>query len=220
MITVLIGGRQCHITHNPMGKREKSIDAYIMKSAAFAQPILEHLRDVVHKACPDVMEKIKWSAPHFEYKGMLCNMAAFKAHCAFGFWKAALMEDKMLMQNARSERAMGHLGKITSLKDLPPNKVLISYIREAMKLNEAGVRVDKPKPVAVTVLAVPAYFTKALSKNKIAQQHFKTFSPSAKKEYVMWLEEAKTDETRNKRLATAVEWIEEGKQRHWKYQKK
>lgn len=203
-----------------MGKREKGIDAYIMKSADFAQPILEHLRDMVHKACPDVEEKIKWSAPHFEYKGMICNMAAFKQHCAFGFWKAALMEDKILMENAKSERAMGHLGRITSLKDLPANKVLIGYIHEAMKLNEAGVKVEKRKPDAPKTHAMPVYFTKALNKNKIALKNFNNFSPSCKKEYIVWLEEAKTDETRNKRLATAVEWIEEGKQRHWKYQKK
>jgi uncharacterized protein YdeI (YjbR/CyaY-like superfamily) len=203
-----------------MGKREKGVDAYIMKSADFAQPILEHLRDIVHKACPDVAEKIKWSAPHFEYKGMLCNMAAFKQHCAFGFWKAALMEDKMLMENAKGERAMGHLGRITSLKDLPSNKTMIGYIHEAMKLNEAGVRVEKRKPADPKTLATPAYFSKALNKNKIALKNFNSFSPSCKKEYIMWLEEAKTDETRNKRMATAVEWIEEGKQRNWKYQKK
>jgi len=202
-----------------MGKREKNVDAYIMKSADFAQPILEHLRDIVHKACPGVEEKIKWGAPHFEYKGMMCGMAAFKQHCAFGFWKAALMEDKILMENAKSERAMGHLGRITTLKDLPSNKTLIGYIHEAMKLNEAGIKVEKRKPAAPKDLTMSAYFTKALNKNKIALQNFKKFSPSGKKEYVEWLEEAKTEETRNKRLTTAVEWIAEGKTRNWKYKK-
>ena len=203
-----------------MGKREKSVDAYIMKSADFARPILEHLRDLVHQACPDAKEAIKWGHPHFEYKGMLCNMAAFKQHCAFGFWKAALMQDQTLKENAEGKHAMGHLGKITSLKDLPPSKVLIGYVQDAAKLNEAGLKVQKTRPAAPVKVATPAYFTKALNKNKIALGHFRNFSPSAKKEYISWLEEAKTDETRNKRLATAVEWIEEGKQRNWKYQKK
>lgn len=163
-----------------MGKREKKVDAYIMQAAPFAQPILAHLRDIVHKACPEVEEKIKWSAPHFDYRGPLCNMAAFKAHCAFGFWKAALMEDKMLVENAKSETAMGHFGKIASLKDLPSSKVLTGYIRQAMKLNEAGVKVERSKR-ATKELVEPEYLTLALTKNKKARQNFSNFSPSNKK---------------------------------------
>src|SRR5205085_5821992 len=122
-----------------MGKKAKVIDAYIAKSADFAKPVLNHIRKLVHEACPDVEEKMKWSFPHFDYKGeMMCSMAAFKQHCAFGFWKAALMKDPKLVENAKTEEAMGHMGRITSLKDLPPDKKLTGYIKEAMKLNELG----------------------------------------------------------------------------------
>jgi uncharacterized protein YdeI (YjbR/CyaY-like superfamily) len=203
-----------------MGKKEKVIDEYIAKSAPFAKPILTHLRTIVHKACPDIQEKIKWSFPHFDYKDeMLCHMAAFKQHCAFGFWKASLMKDKSLTMNAQQETAMGHLGRITSLKDLPSERVLLGYIREAMALNDEGVKVEKKK-VPKKDLIIPDYLKKALTRKKKASETFANFSYSNKKEYVDWLTEAKTEETRNKRLATTVEWLEEGKPRNWKYMKK
>jgi uncharacterized protein YdeI (YjbR/CyaY-like superfamily) len=196
------------------------IDAYIAKSAAFAKPILTHLRKLVHQACPTAEEKIKWSFPHFDYKGeMMCSMAAFKQHCVFGFWKAALMKDKLLMKNARSEVAMGHLGKITTLKDLPPDKKIIAWIKEAMQLNDQGLTVQKTKPLPATALTIPDYFSKAVKKNKKAWNTFDAFSPSAKKEYVQWVTEAKAAETRNKRLMQAIEWMAEGKPRNWKYMK-
>jgi uncharacterized protein YdeI (YjbR/CyaY-like superfamily) len=194
------------------------IDAYINKSADFARPILIHLRKVVHNACPDVQEKIKWGMPHFDYKdNMLCSMASFKQHCAFSFWKASLMKDKTLMMNAKSETSMGHLGRITSLKDLPSEKKLISYIKEAMKLNDEGVKLDKKPQAAKTKLNIPKELASALKSNRKAEGTFNEFSYSNKKEYVEWNKSAKTVDTRNKRLETAVEWLEEGKVRHWKY---
>lgn len=202
-----------------MGKRDARIDEYISKSADFAKPVLIHLRELVHKTCPDVEETMKWSFPHFDYKGMLCHMASFKQHCAFGFWKAELMKDKALMQNAKSESAMGHLGKITSLKDLPSDKKLISYIKEAVKLNDDGVKLP-PRKKSETETTVPDYFIKALKKNKTAFKTFENFSPSHKKGYIEWITEAKTEETRNRRIATAIEWMTEGKSRNWKYMKK
>lgn len=202
-----------------MGKRDARIDEYISKSADFAKPVLIHLRELVHKTCPDVEETMKWSFPHFDYKGMLCHMASFKQHCAFGFWKAELMKDKALMQNAKSESAMGHLGKITSLKDLPSDKKLISYIKEAVKLNDDGVKLP-PRKKSETETTVPDYFIKALKKNKTAFKTFENFSPSHKKEYIEWITEAKTEETRNRRIITAIEWMTEGKSRNWKYMKK
>ena len=205
-----------------MSNRNKAIDAYILKSAAFARPILIYIRELVHLICPDVEEKMKWSFPHFDYKGeMMCSMAAFKQHAAMSFWKAALMKDAALLETARSEEAMGHLGRITSLKDLPADKKLAGYIREAMKLNELGKKLpSKTKPSEKKELEVPEYFIKVLKKNKKALQTFQAFSFSHKKEYVTWITEAKTEETRNKRMDTAVEWMEEGKGRHWKYQRK
>ncbi len=120
--------------------KDKRIDSYIIKSQDFAKPVLSHLRELVHQACPDVTETMKWSFPHFDYMGIMCSMASFRQHCAFSFWKASLMSDTRLLQMAKSEAAMGHLGKIKSLKDLPSDKILLTYIREAMLLNESGVK--------------------------------------------------------------------------------
>jgi uncharacterized protein YdeI (YjbR/CyaY-like superfamily) len=203
-----------------MRKRDEKIDVYIAESADFAQPILTHLREIVHRACPEVEETMKWSFPHFDYKGMMCSMAAFKNHCAFGFWKASLMKDphKLLTQ---SREAMGQFGQITNLEDLPPDDVLIAYIKEAVRLNEEGVKLrSKPKATEKKSLDIPEFFTAALKENKAASETFEKFSYSHKKEYVEWIVEAKSEETRNKRLATAIEWITEGKPRNWKYAKK
>jgi uncharacterized protein YdeI (YjbR/CyaY-like superfamily) len=203
-----------------MIKIEKQIDAYIAKSADFAKPILNHLRKLVHATCPNAEEKMKWSFPHFDYKGeMMCSMAAFKQHAVFGFWKAPLMKDKVLLEIAKSEVAMGHLGRITSLKDLPPDTKIIAWIKEAMKLNDEGKKIVKAKPVEKAALVVPDYFIKAIKKNKAAWATFEAFSPSCKKEYVQWVVEAKTEETRNKRLTQAIDMMAEGKKRNWKYKK-
>ncbi|MBK8522366.1 MAG: YdeI/OmpD-associated family protein [Chitinophagaceae bacterium] len=205
-----------------MAIKEEKIDAYIARSAEFAKPILLHIRELVHKACPDVEEKMKWSMPFFDYKGeMLCHMASFKQHAVMGFWKASLMKDSTLVENAKSETAMGHLGKITSLKDLPSDKKITGWIKEAMQLTDKGIKLPaKPKPAAIKELTVPDYFTKALTKNKKAKQVFEKFPPSHKKEYLMWITDAKTEQTRNKRMASALEWIADGKGRNWKYEKK
>ena len=203
-----------------MATKDKRIDAYIAKSADFAKPILNHLRELVHKTCPGVEEKMKWSFPHFDYKGeMMCSMAAFKQHAVFGFWKASLMKDPVLQETAKSEVAMGHLGRITSLKDLPSDKKITGWKKEAMKLNEEGKKVVKAKPAVKKEIAVPDYFTAALRKNKKAWTTFEAFSPSCKREYVEWVTEAKREETRNKRLAEALEMMAEGKKRNWKYGK-
>ena len=202
-----------------MGKKDKAIDAYIAKSAAFAQPILSHIREVVHRACPEVEEKMKWSFPHFDYKNeMMCSMAGFKQHCAMGFWKGAIMKDPVLAENARSEGAMGHMGKITSLKDLPSDKKLMAYIKEAMGLNDKGIKLPaKLKTAERKELEVPPYFQKALATNPEAKKTFDNYAYSHKKEYLEWITEAKTEVTRNKRIETALEWMAEGKSRHWKY---
>jgi uncharacterized protein YdeI (YjbR/CyaY-like superfamily) len=200
----------------------KSIDTYIAKSAGFAKPILEHLRELIHNTCSDVEEKIKWSMPFFDYKGeMMCHMASFKQHCAFGFWKGSIMKDPILRETAQSETAMGHLGRITSLKDLPSDKKIASWIKEAMTLNDNGIKLpQKTKPATTKETTTPDYFSKAIVKNKKAKQMFDAFSTGKKKEYIVWLTEAKTEDTRNKRMETAIEWIAEGKARNWKYEKK
>ncbi len=202
-----------------MNKQDKRIDAYILKSQNFAKPILNHLRELVHSACSDVEETIKWGFPHFDYKGMMCSMAAFKEHCAFSFWKTTLMKDAKEMMG-KNETAMGHLGRITSLKDLPSDKKLTAWIKEAVKLNDEDIKVEKKKPAAKKEIEIPDVFQKALNKNKAVAATFKNFSPSHRYEYLEWITEAKTDETKNKRIAQAIEWLAEGKSRNWKYMRK
>ncbi len=198
-----------------MAARDPRIDAYIARSADFAKPILTHLREVVHSACPKVEETIKWSFPHFMYEGMLCSMASFKAHAAFGFWKGSLILDA---KERSVEDTMGQFGQITSLGDLPSRKLLTGYIRKAMKLNEKGVkpptRIKRaPKPEAT----VPKDLAAALGKNSKARTTFDGFSASHRREYVQWITEARTEATRQRRLETAIEWMAEGKSRNWKY---
>ena len=203
-----------------MANKDPRIDAYIAQAADFAKPVLIHFRELVHKACPNVEEKMKWSFPHFDYKGeMMCSMASFNQHCAIGFWKAKLMKDADKLTDAGDE-AMGHMGRITSLKDLPPDKTLLSYIREAVMLNEEGIKLpSKAKPVEKKEMEVPDDLKKALAADKGAKAIFEAFNYSNKKEYTEWITEAKTEKTRNERLATSLSWIAEGKTRHWKYKK-
>lgn len=200
-----------------MGKKDSRVDAYIDKSADFARPILKHLRKLVHAGCPEVEETVKWQFPHFMiHGGILCSMAAFKAHATFGFWKGSLM--KSLDGHATSEKAMGQYGRITRLAELPKDKIIIEQVKEAARLNAEGIkapRVTKEKKP----LRIPPYFTAALKGNPKAFTTFNNFSPSHKREYVEWITEAKTDATRQKRLATTIEWLAEGKSRNWKYDK-
>lgn len=204
-----------------MSKKDVRVDQYIAKSKEFARPILNHIRANVHAACPDVEETIKWGFPAFMYKGMLCSMASFKEHCAFGFWKASLMKDKSLMKNAKEESSMGHFGKIKSVKDLPAQKKFASYIKEAMKLNDEGVKLPaaKKKNAEKKEIVAPEYFLSALAKNRKAKEVFEALSYSHKKEYVEWIVEAKREETRSARVATALQWLAEGKNRNWKYER-
>jgi len=203
-----------------MEKFDKKVDAYIAKSADFAKPILEHLRGLVHKACPDVEETIKWGFPHFEHKGILCSMASFKQHCGFSFWKGVIMKDPHSVMTVVGKTSMGSLDRITSIKDLPSDKILLQYIKEAVQLNDDDIKLPpKGMTKASAPPKAPDYFLKELKKNKKAHASFGKFSPSNKKEYIEWITEAKTDDTRAKRMETALEWIADGKPRNWKYQK-
>ena len=195
-------------------KRDRRIDAYIGKAAPFAQPILQHLRDVVHEACPDVEEAMKWSSPHFLHKGMLCGMAAFKAHVAFGFWKGALV----LGNDGKEQAAMGQFGRITKLDDLPSDRTLKSLVKKAMKLNEAGEKSPRPVKHPKPPVVAPDDLAAALKRNRKAQATYDGFPPSHRRDYVVWITEAKRPETRRRRLATTIEWLAQGKSRNWKYE--
>jgi uncharacterized protein YdeI (YjbR/CyaY-like superfamily) len=200
-----------------MGKKDPRIDAYIAKAAPFAQPILKLVRKLAHAADPGIEETLKWGMPHFLHEGIVFGMAAFKAHCMLGFWKGSMILDA---DNKPAEVAMGQFGRITGLADLPADKVLTSYIKQAVKLNLEGIqKAPRPRPKERKPLVIPDYFKASLRKNKKAQATFDGFSPSHKKEYVEWVTEAKQEETRQRRLETAIEWMAKGKSRNWKYEK-
>ena len=206
-----------------MPAKDKRIDAYIAKAQPFSQPILIHLRKLVHEACPDVTETIKWGMPSFEYKGPMFGFAAFKQHCVGGFWKHTLLKDPKGYLGERSSQggeAMGNLGRMTSVKDLPPDKIILDFIKQAAQLNEDGIKVPRKEPAVKKPLVIPAALKKALASDKKAQSVFENFSPSQKRDYTEWISEAKTEYTKIRRLETALAWISEGKPRHWKYMKK
>ena len=168
-----------------MPAKDPRIDAYIAKSADFAKPILTHLRKLVHASCPDVEETMKWSFPNFMHKGILCSMASFKEHCTFGFWKGALISAKDKAAGKLADEAMGQFGRITALSDLPKDKVLLGWIKEAVRLNDEGIKLPpRPKSKVKKELVVPDFFVAALKKNKKALTTFENFSYSHKKEYV------------------------------------
>src|SRR5258705_7484639 len=203
--------------------KDKRVDAYITKAQPFAQPIMKKMRELIHKANPDVQETIKWGMPSFDYKGPYFSFAAFKQDLAAGFWKYKLIKDSKgyLGDNAmQGGEAMGNMGRMNSVKDLPPDSVMIDFFKQAKKLNDEGVKQERPKPKPKKEILIPKEFAAALSKNKKAKQVYENFSPSQKYEYLQWITEAKTDETRDKRIETAAEWISEGKPRNWKYMKK
>jgi len=199
-----------------MANRDPRVDAYIKKAPPFAQPLLTHIRKVVHAAVPEVVETMKWSTPHFDYKGMFCGVAAFKEHVAFGFWKSALLKEHL---PGPGMSAAGQFGKIESLKDLPSDKELTRIIKIARQLNDDDVKAPPMRKGPRPALKTPADLTSALSKNKKARATFDGFPPGQKREYVAWVVEAKQAATREKRIKTAVEWMAEGKIRNWKYAK-
>ncbi|HUQ87904.1 MAG TPA: YdeI/OmpD-associated family protein [Vicinamibacterales bacterium] len=197
-----------------MPKTDPRIDAYIKKARPFAQPIMTHLRKIVHRAVPDVEETIKWSVPHFAYKGMFCGFAAFNEHVGFGFWKAALLKDHL---PGIGGSMAGQFGKITSLKDLPGDRELTRILKAAKKLNDDEVKAPPMRKGPRPELKAPADLLAALARNKKAKATFDNFSPAQRREYISWVIEAKQAATREKRIKTAVEWMAEGKIRNWKY---
>jgi uncharacterized protein YdeI (YjbR/CyaY-like superfamily) len=196
-------------------KPDPRIDAYIAKSAAFAQPILRHLRALVHRACPEATETIKWGMPFFEHHGLLCCIAGFKAHCALGFHHQE-MDQLLTADGAHGEGAMGNLGRITALSDLPADATLVRYLQHAVKLNASGTP-RRPARKAKPALPEPAELSAALEKNKVAAAKWAKFPPGHRREYIEWITDAKRPETRAKRLATTLEWLTAGKPRSWKY---
>jgi uncharacterized protein YdeI (YjbR/CyaY-like superfamily) len=199
-----------------MGKKDPRVDAYIQRAAPFAKPILTQVRKLVHRGCPDVQETIKWGAPHFEYHGMLCGMAAFKKHCAVGFWKRQLIFGT---GEANGDEPVNWSRRLESVSDLPSERQFICYVRKAAKLNESGTNVPKKPAIKRPAPKLPQDLAAALNKNAKAKNTFENFSPSCKREYVEWIVSAKRDETRQKRLKTAIGWLNQGKPHNWRYLK-
>lgn len=203
-----------------MEKYSPKIDAYIEKSQDFAKPILHYIREMVHEFCPDAEETMKWSFPHFIYKGKnLCAMASFKQHCTFGFWLEKEMKSMQEITQDIEKNSMFSLGKIAQVGDLPSKSQLKKAIKEAMELTDMGVTMKKAPPSKIE-MEIPDYFQRALEAQPKAKEIFEKASPSFRKEYIAWVTEAKTEATRDKRLEQSLEWIAEGKGRNWKYQKK
>ncbi|GAA4091664.1 YdeI/OmpD-associated family protein [Mucilaginibacter panaciglaebae] len=206
-----------------MEQYDPRIDEYIGKKAAFAQPILKHLRQLMHSVSPQITETIKWGHPFFEYKGILANMAAFKEHCVFGFWgSTALNDPNGVLKHADERDAAGNFGRITKVSDLPDDAILKDFILQAIKIKDAGPEQKSEKKAVVpkapkAPIEVPDYFAAALETKPKALATFQNFSPSNKREYLEWIVEAKTEATRQKRIETALEWMSEGKSRNWKY---
>jgi uncharacterized protein YdeI (YjbR/CyaY-like superfamily) len=205
-----------------MEQYDNRVDAYIEKSADFAKPILKYLRELVHRASPEITETMKWSAPFFEYNGVLCFMMAFKQHAGFGFWKADQLPDPHGILHTEGGESAGSIGKLTTVADIPDDDILIWYIRQAIAQKGA---LKEAKPAAKKAVSKPAaaapdtpdYLAELLYKAPDAKAYFEKFSPSQKKEYITWFEDAKSEATREKRLKEGLEWISEGKTRHWKY---
>lgn len=190
------------------------VDDYIAKSAPFARPILKKIRAAVHAGCPDVEETMKWSFPHFMHHGILCSMASFKSHCAFGFWKEQLMSGTQGPGGVTTAQ----FGRVTSVKDLPSRPAFLKLVREAARLNEDGVKSPtKAIPDKSKSVRAPADLLAALRNNPKARAAYDELSPSHKREYIEWITEAKRNETRKQRVATAVEWMAEGRIGNWKY---
>lgn len=204
-----------------MAQLNSKVDEYIAKSEDFAKPILEYLRQIIHETCPDGAEDIKWGTPHYSYKGdHLCMIAGFKNHCSFSLYKAEFLKDKEIAESVKAGKKFGYMDKLKSVSELPSKKVLISLLKEAMTINEKGIKKEKPVSDKPKVIETPEYLLEALNANKKAKEVWESKSDSYRKDYLVWIIDAKTDATRQKRIEQSLEWIAEGKGRFWQYAKK
>lgn len=203
-----------------MKKHNSKVTEYIAKSEDFAKQILNHLREIIFETCPDAEEDIKWGTPHYGYNGdHLCMMGGFKNHCSFSLYKAEFMKDKAIEESVKAGKKFGFMDKVKSVSELPSKKILVAYIKEAMAINEKGIKKVMPKSDTPKVIEIPDYFVKELTKNPKAKAVFESKSPSFRKNYLIWITDAKTDETRQKRIEQSLEWIAGGKDRFWQSKK-
>jgi uncharacterized protein YdeI (YjbR/CyaY-like superfamily) len=204
-----------------MTQLNSKVDEYIAKTENFAKPILEYLRNIIHDTCPSVEEDIKWGTPHYSYKGdHLCMLAGFKNHCSFSLYKAEFMKNKELAESVMAGKKFGYMDKVKSISELPSKKVLVSLIKEAMTINEHGIKKEKTVSDKPKVLETPVYLAKSLNANKKAKAVWESKSDAFRKDYLVWIIDAKTDTARQKRVEQTLEWVAEGKGRFWQYDKK
>ncbi len=204
-----------------MAQLNSKVDEYIAKSEGFAKPILEYLRQIIHETCPDAAEDIKWGTPHYSYKGdHLCMIAGFKNHCSFSIYKAEFLKDKEITESVKAGKKFGYMDKLKSVSELPSKDVLISLLKEAMTINENGIKKEKPVSDKPKVIETPDYLVEALKANKKAAAVWESKSDAYRKDYLVWIIDAKTNATRQKRIEQSLEWIAEGKGRFWQYAKK
>ena len=203
-------------------KKNQKVDDYILKSASFSQPILYKMRAIIEEAETHIEETIKWGFPCFTFQNkIICSFSAYKNHCVFRFWQGASLEDSDGILAKVGETEMGELSKIKNLEDLPKSEVLIKYIRAAIELSQKGSAkkpMTKEKKLTIDLKSVD--LPEIFSSFPIHAEKFDSFSPSHRKEYISWIFEAKTEETKLKRIKTMMEWLLEGKSRNWKYEKK
>ncbi|MDR0181689.1 YdeI/OmpD-associated family protein [Lysobacter arvi] len=192
------------------------IDAYIAQAADFARPLLVHIREGVHAACPDAEETLKWGMPSFTWRGkILCGMAAFKQHVTLWF-----REGRSVVGDDASREAMGQFGRITKKSELPGKRELAGYVKQAMaRIETAAIEPATKKPAAKAALPVPDDLAAALRRNAKARATFDGFAPGYRRDYIEWIVGAKREDTRQRRVVQAVEWLAEGKTRNWKYVK-
>jgi len=206
------------INVSPLNPR---VDGYIAKSADFAIPILDYLRQLIHETCANVQEDVKWGIPHYSYKGdYLCMLGSYKNHCSFSLYKAEFMKDKEIAESVKAGKNFGYMDKIKSVSELPQKQILVALIKEAMTINELGIKKEKTKSDKPKILETPDYLIDSLNKNKEAKIVWESKSDAYRKEYLIWITDAKTEITRQKRIEQSLEWIAEGKGRFWKYAKK
>lgn len=202
-------------------EKNSKVDEYILNAAVFAQPILSKMRSIIEEAEPHIEETIKWGFPCFTYRNkIICSVSAYKNHCVFRFWQGSSLEDSDGILAKVGETEMGELSKIKKIEDLPDSEVIVKYIREAIELSQKGSSkkpMSKEKKLTVDLKSVD--LPEIFSSFPIQAEKFDSLSPSHRKEYISWIFEAKTEETKLKRIKTMMEWLLEGKSRNWKYEK-
>jgi uncharacterized protein YdeI (YjbR/CyaY-like superfamily) len=204
-----------------MAQLNSKVDEYIAKSEEFSKPILEYLRQIIDETCPDATEDIKWGTPHYSYKGdHLCMIAGFKNHCSFSLYKAEFLKDKEIAESVKAGKKFGYMDKLKSVSELPSKEILVSLLKEVMTINENGIKKEKTISDKPKVIETPDYLTEALNADKKAKEVWESKSDSYRKDYLVWIIDAKTDATRQKRIEQSLEWIAEGKGRFWQYAKK